>query len=182
MKTNRWYYKCADCLEPVAIDEQYNTLTCDCGGNLRLMGKVTGDSWSLHQEQSACDYRCTDAAGPQCNCSCGGVNHGSHRVVSVLVAQGMVSVVPRSDLEVRKARTAEYRAAITAARNAMPESWRTAYQAKREGRWVPNFGDFLSARDHLDAVNHAAGLKTHSGRMKALRAIALKYAPETIAA
>lgn len=29
------------------------------------------------------DARCTNATGPSCDCSCGGVNHGTHRVVAI---------------------------------------------------------------------------------------------------
>lgn len=35
------------------------------------------------EERAPCDGRCTNARGPNCDCRCGGVNHGSQRVVTV---------------------------------------------------------------------------------------------------
>lgn len=46
-----------------------------CGG--RFLGKpVKG----IKNEQVPCNAKCTNATGPNCECSCGGMNHGhSHR-------------------------------------------------------------------------------------------------------
>lgn len=53
---------------------------------------------------SPCDARCTGATGPTCNCVCGGENHGSHAVRSVIFKAGtvptnapVISLTPKED-------------------------------------------------------------------------------------
>lgn len=58
-----------------------------------VMGKV-GPSKTTRlfqpEELCVCDGRCTNARGPNCECSCGGVNHGSQRTVKVWRDAGAV--------------------------------------------------------------------------------------------
>jgi hypothetical protein len=66
------------------------------------MGRVRPDNTYVRvEERCACDHRCTNATGPNCDFQCGGVNHGTHRIVQVVVESGKVSVKPRTDLEQR---------------------------------------------------------------------------------
>lgn len=62
----------------VQWDGQFPAVWCLCRAHL---GKQwTGIKWKrLHAEEvpgSPCDARCTGAIGPDCECSCGGRNHG----------------------------------------------------------------------------------------------------------
>lgn len=54
--------------------------TCDCGAycdSNRVKGFVT---------DHVCDARCTSAKGPNCECSCGGKNHGRDYEIGVTVS------------------------------------------------------------------------------------------------
>jgi len=52
---------------------EYPVLACACGTkNLPMITPIVART-SEHK----CDSRCTNAVGPNCDCSCGGKNHGS---------------------------------------------------------------------------------------------------------
>lgn len=86
-----YYHKCLDCLTPFTSAEKHIDL-CDCNGPVIPMGIVHGDKFIKHENRPACDGRCTHAHGPSCDCACGGANHGTGRVVSVVVAEGKIKV------------------------------------------------------------------------------------------
>lgn len=80
--TTRRFFRCSCCLGVLAI-EQGDSASCGaCGGTLEPMGYV-------HRAEKAgtscaCDLRCTHALGPECNCKCGGVNHGTALLAMVV--------------------------------------------------------------------------------------------------
>lgn len=47
------------------------------------VGRTRAGRLLTPEERSPCDGRCTNARGPNCDCRCGGANHGSRRVVTV---------------------------------------------------------------------------------------------------
>lgn len=47
-----------------------NDFTCECGGH------CTQDVIKGFKTEHVCDARCTGATGHNCECSCGGANHG----------------------------------------------------------------------------------------------------------
>lgn len=51
-------------------------LRCRCG-NEQYLDVVRG-----FQSDHKCDARCTSATGKNCECSCGGANHGSDHMMS----------------------------------------------------------------------------------------------------
>jgi len=74
------YFKCNDCLSPVALENAKESadLLCDCGGeSFHYMGRVVQDKLVKVVERCKCNSLCTFASGPCCNCSCSGANHGS---------------------------------------------------------------------------------------------------------
>jgi hypothetical protein len=93
-----YYHKCNDCLTPFSSGER-RVDVCDCEGSVTFMGMVQGDKYVLAVNKPACDGRCTHAHGPHCDCQCGGVNHGTGRVVQTVIKEGKVHVVkPDSDI------------------------------------------------------------------------------------
>ncbi len=50
-----------------------HNITCSCGGTFQLR-RIEG----RYNPTKACDGRCMSAKGPQCECSCGGKNHGAN--------------------------------------------------------------------------------------------------------
>lgn len=97
---HRTYYKCIDCLSTFAInpdpDIKYNqsnkkifkseqNIKCECGsiqfdkmGHVEKFNFVTG-----YHNECPCDGRCTNARGPNCDCQCGGENHGTGRTITI---------------------------------------------------------------------------------------------------
>jgi hypothetical protein len=163
----RHYYKCADCLSVVATADKVTPAPdCGlCGGAVEYMGEV-GRDWSGLQKTrtvSVCDCRCTNAAGPRCDCQCGGVNHGSGRVVEVHYPAGdkpKLRIPPRAEaLRVAE----EWRAAYASAKARYSE-----LSAKKYG------GVYLSAEEFNKwcrigyALREARGLHTHKARMARL--------------
>ena len=173
-KVNRWFWKCADCLTPVAIEvdvkdkanhwtarDRFGAMKCGaCGGDMWFMGRVAGESIVQDGHRCACDARCTTAAGPKCDCQCGGVNHGRSVVVPCVETVGDVPVAKVVPTEKLLRQVAEYRAAraeITAQLEACPSGWLPEEQYRHK----------VSLQY---ALRHSAGLTSHSGRMKCLEA------------
>jgi hypothetical protein len=93
------YFRCSDCLGAFTVKE--GDLpgkawacqgSCVCGGSISYIGRVHESHYEKDGLKSACDKRCTDASGPVCNCHCGCKNHGTGKLVSVVVEEGKVRV------------------------------------------------------------------------------------------
>lgn len=193
----RWYLRCNGCLAVVAIEEnpgikgttarpadkREEHFACSaCGSQFEVMGKVYRDGGHLMQyagERCPCDDRCTGASGPNCDCSCGGENHGSGRTVPVLRDLGKPPVIQIPQPEVAAARLAEWQAARQAAavrignayRDVLrPEEQNGKFWAMRWDRdWMPPaaYARYQEGCHVLGLLNKATRYKTHGGRMKA---------------
>ena len=51
---------------------EWPTVVCSCGNQYPMIDRIKGRT-----TEHVCDSRCTHAKGPNCDCSCGGKNHGS---------------------------------------------------------------------------------------------------------
>lgn len=102
MSSQLHYHKCHDCLTAFSSTEA-KIDECDCGGNVYYMGQVKGDKYEKLENRPPCDGRCTNAAGPVCNCKCGCVNHGTGRLVATVVAQGKVKVQGLTEQDIERA-------------------------------------------------------------------------------
>ncbi|MET0263379.1 MAG: hypothetical protein ABW223_10810, partial [Rariglobus sp.] len=129
----------------LAIDQAGTPSTCGvCAGALEPMGYVYravkggGDC--------PCDYRCTGALGPSCNCRCEGANHGSGLVVG---------------LEGLTARPVDH---VEAASRAT--EWKSSVKEFEEVAALLPFGKALRA---ASVLRFARGCRTHRQRMAALR-------------
>jgi hypothetical protein len=181
MAVNRWFVRCFDCCAVAAVDrnpmemqywqglkthEAYKGPSCSCGGRMENMGRVQGDRLLREDMRCACDSRCTNASGPNCDCVCQGANHGTNRMVCVKVDNGAVPVVQAGSVE----RAAEFREALKAAQarvDALPFAADMA-----AGRWVSD----RAAWDRVNAARHqlrkARSYKTHAKRMSYIQAVA----------
>lgn len=177
----RWYVRCRDCLSVASLATELPLpaeLGCVCGGKVEVMGRVTRHRRLLvgTEQMTPCDDRCTMARGPKCECPCGAENHGTGLVVQI----DRTEPVPRLvllDVDTARRRAEEYRAVLDEARAAVDRTHaygRAADQAKGRGEYL--LADAWHAmhlyRDARARVQHAARLRTHAGRIKALRAIA----------
>jgi hypothetical protein len=83
---NRWFVRCRLCLSIAAVEAvslPKGEMKCSaCAGPIEIMGRVDGCSSHL-DTRCKCDARCTNAKGPNCDCSCGGVNHGKGMLATI---------------------------------------------------------------------------------------------------
>jgi len=97
-----YYHKCNDCLTPFSSTERHIDL-CDCDGRVTFMGQVKGDMYEKTENRPPCDGRCTHACGPHCDCQCGGVNHGTGKLVATVVKEGKIKAVDFSEDDLLRA-------------------------------------------------------------------------------
>jgi hypothetical protein len=116
--TNRWFVRCRLCLSIAAIEGislPKGAMTCSaCAGPIEIMGRVDGSTSHL-ESRCKCDARCTNAKGPNCDCSCGGKNHGSGMLVTIdlnLLMHGQAAIVNINASEKALAAAKEFREAL----------------------------------------------------------------------
>jgi hypothetical protein len=102
MKEQLYYHKCNDCLTPFSSIERHID-RCDCDGVVTFMGEVKGDNYIQTGNKPACDGRCTHACGPNCDCACGGANHGTGRMVQTVIKEGKVRAIGFSEEDMLRA-------------------------------------------------------------------------------
>jgi len=186
-KQGRWFYKCVDCLSVMAVDNRltpqyasvtpnahgvsyaYKLGTCGlCNGKLEEMGQVKGTALTKPGERCPCDERCTSASGPNCNCQCGGENHGSGRMAQVEIIVGNVPRVTPANDSAALTRAAEYRAALAP----LAEWLRVTRERKQTGWIAPEIYSKFMSVDNL--VSKARASRTHKARMELLAFAATK--------
>lgn len=160
---NRHFYRCIDCLTVMAAEAREIDPRCGlCTGQVEYLGRVEGPSQWLKKtsHECPCDHRCTAARGPKCDCSCGGINHGSNLMVLVTRIVGEAPVLnPPTNAKAL----------------AVAKEWRTA-QAQllaaidqllaRKSRERLSDSDFWRLVNMQKAVRSARKARTHAGRMK----------------
>ena len=181
----RQFYRCEDCLSVAAVDGARAEIevgwgklgaTCGaCGGRMEHMGQVGADPHRLVKvgERSPCDDRCTMAAGPSCECKCGGENHGSHLLVVVTRDAGdRPTVTPMRDLARHRLMGEAYRALRETVRGRLEARYGAAMRAKRAGYVDPvTFRQYCEGKRAFEVFWSAVGMRSHAGRNKALTRI-----------
>ena len=151
----RHYYRCDSCLGIWAINgDRLHEIICDCNGQWQYAGKVHEERLMQDAIRPACDGRCTNASGPNCNCYCRSSNHGSRRVVTVLVDAGGI---PRAQ---QLGENEELRQIIA-------EQWRKTLEIALKMFNLTK--DYRQKNLINDAIRKARKLKTHDKRMTLLR-------------
>lgn len=168
----RFCYRCSDCLF-VSFTEELtkDSLECaGCGGKIEYMGRVA-PKWNrlfTVETRCACDGRCTGALGPCCDCSCGGVNHGTGAVVKIVRDLGAVPKLSARDADAQYAAAVEYRRAVEAAKGRMEAEFGALLDDYREGRRIISYETYSEIRRAYADIAHAKGLRSRAGRIKAL--------------
>ena len=165
--TRRYMYRCHDCLAVSAVDGVLvdRRARCDCGGTVECLGYVrdTGRRYLARDSFDVpCDHRCTGATGPNCDCSCRGENHGTGRVVTVVVDVGGVPRLRSPDVD----RGHAWRWTLAALDALAHERFPMAdYLASRR---IHDYGLWRATRAARDAMAHAKRAKTWHGRRAAV--------------
>lgn len=171
----RGCYRCADCLSVLFVDNapgQLKDLVCGaCGGRMDWQGYVGRQGLYNTYTDSACDFQCTSARGPSCDCKCGGENHGTKRTVLVVVGAGEVPTATPPDASKSALTAAEFRKERDAARARLEAKYATV-NAERAAGFIPRdrFNLWLEGQNAARAFFKAKTGKTNA-RIKALRAI-----------
>lgn len=179
---NLHFYKCNDCLSVITSPEYFSgyqdsILNCICGGRFKHLGQA-GNKSRIYKTsiECACDGRCTGATGPKCECSCGGINHGTGRTVTITRDKGNIpSVNPPDPQAIERAR--EYREL----RDFTLKSIRIRYGwvnhispdgTVKSGDYPYQASDIYYARINHEALwNKYSRAKNHLNRMKGFRSI-----------
>jgi len=179
----RHFYRCADCLSVIATDAKihavqippsycYSYGECGaCGGRIEHLGEVCRDRLVRRELRVPCDARCTGATGPNCECHCGGENHGSNRLVEVIVESGRLPrfMVPEN----ARAKGEAYRELLRAVRSAHDSRYGRVIQLKRDGVYLspPEWQRFCDGQYVNQRIQAARELRSHAARNRRLNAI-----------
>lgn len=177
----RFFYRCCDCLSTVATESklpevyddrrgQVTNAICDaCGGRIEYLGATVGDTLRKFAGYTTpCDHRCTHAAGPNCECSCGGANHGSGVVVPVYYS----GPVPRVGIAKRAGAKGEYYRELCGEFRA---HWSRIFgglaSARERGEWldVARFSELGRGRRLFSEFMHACGMRSYSARNASIK-------------
>lgn len=109
------FYRCPECLTVICTREELPRMNerpydsdraaalCACGNQwVEYMGRAGKQRLEKDAKACPCDARCTAARGPQCDCQCGGKNHGSNLLVDVIVDAGPIPVLKMLMVETAK--------------------------------------------------------------------------------
>jgi hypothetical protein len=171
----RYFLRCRGCLSIMALAGERPPAASRCSaceGSIEIMGQVRYQRIVRIEEHTPCDLRCTMASGPSCDCQCGGKNHGSK--ILVTVAQdvgGIPRVTPPNPDKARRTHQEWLRAALeTRVRIAkhFPQ-----YLQLKAGEPLQGWALSQAQRGDrfISQVLQAGNLKTHHGRLGALRKI-----------
>ena len=174
--SQRHFYRCLACLDVFAVDGPQligNSFSqraeCDCGGKIEHMGRVGVGSLVREEERCACDARCTNAKGPHCDCKCQGQNHGTQRVVKVIVKVGAIpKLEERKDLAERLKVREEARVAFAEAFERIDHVTGGAASKARKGEFIQDKSLWWKQQVLRLQLKKAANLKTHKGRLAAM--------------
>lgn len=157
--SRRWCIRCADCLAVAFVETpgrppRADCAACDGVGTVETMGEVRGVHVGHDETRCACDGRCTHAKGPDCECSCGGVNHGSGATVTLWIVDGKA---PRAAMPSTTAATAvavEWRGIVRAAEEALATvpQWASGIRYRLKGQ-----------------LREARAMRQHKARMARMR-------------
>lgn len=197
VRKSRHFYRCEDCLSVVAVETKLPeergrwsgrmecTAKCGaCGAHIEYMGEtrytVGGHEYAMRyptgEFKPACDGKCIGAVGPNCDCQCGGENHGTGNCVEIFHDSGVPKVrMP----EGARAKADAYRALVQSIDAAWDARYGDVTRRKRAGEWINNFQHYQDGQNVRVSLSKARALRTHAGRNKRLHQIltALTGAP-----
>jgi hypothetical protein len=161
---DRHFYRCYDCLTVMAAEVFERDAECGlCGGPIEHMGRVERDRLVKHGMECACDFRCTSARGPKCDCKCGGKNHGSGLVIPVRYDMGAKPVLVAPNSAKAQAVAEEWRAGQAV----LVAQIEPLLRRKQYDRWLPA-NEYAQLSRLQRALRSSRGYRTHATRMKTL--------------
>lgn len=175
----RHFYRCTLCLSVACTEKKISTYVDEagwtrhgkcgaCDGNLEYLGETKGDHLTQVQYLCPCDSRCTNAPGPNCDCRCGGENHGTGRLVAVEVDAGGV---PRLKVTPEARKVADE---FIALRDTVWDAYDAKYgdvnEMKAAGEWIGNWSFYMDGQYTAKRIRAACAMRSNA-RNKKLSAI-----------
>lgn len=172
----RWFLRCRGCLSVMATHAERPDpgIRCSaCEGTIEVMGMVRQERLTQTAVRCACDLRCTMAMGPNCDCQCGGKNHGSQITVTVVKDLGGVPRITPVNPEKARRVYGEWLQAKRQAEERVLRHFPSIPAYRRRETRPGTFDSLQGMRGdrYLNAISKAEGLKTHHARLKALAAL-----------
>ena len=175
-KVDRYFHRCARCLSVMATEGDRPPRGARCGacsGAIEVMGRVRRARVLDLRTLTPCDARCTMASGPDCNCQCGGKNHGSGIAVAAAFASygGFPTMTP-PHVERAKRIAAEWAEALREVKARIARHYPEIDRVKLGARVNP----FAATRARagtaiLDKVAAAEMMRAHPARLQAIAKI-----------
>ena len=164
------YWRCDTCLTVIATKEEVKA--CACSGAFAYMGYVHRDPKVLLRPEiaCACNTLCTDAAGPCCNCACGGINHGTGRYVEIIKEVGLptrLGSVTQKALD----QAAEYLSLLEAFPQFMRQEFGSLYDLSCNGGFIANKDTWWKITSLKKEFYRVSRFQQHKKRVTAMRAI-----------
>lgn len=168
------YFRCEDCLSAFTVKEtdlpghpRACEGVCICGGPIHYMGKVHETFYHREGEKAPCDKRCTNASGPQCNCRCNCKNHGTGKLVTVVVEEGKVRVTTFDDASIERGH--EWRELQSAFRQEILRVWGSVQTAAKE--WKCSYQQRYHLLEMMKQFDHSMKMRVYSRRAKRVSAL-----------
>lgn len=194
VRVRRWFVRCVDCLSVYALDmdvlpREYRVVEgrkvhaiaadCACGGSVEEMGYVRcteASRLSTDIQRSPCDGRCTNARGPICDCPCGGANHGTHALVTIVRDAGPRPRLSGDPDEKAMLQAQEWRDTLAKVGATLETRHAPVLATKRAGRYVSDWRAYSAWAADVRNVGKARKARTHAGRMAVLAALLIEPA------
>lgn len=166
--TYRHFLHCGDCLQSVYVERpDRRSLSCivcaACGGAMEWEGILNNGRIQYNIDGAPCNTLCVDAVGKSCTCSCGGENHGTHKIVPITIDNGRAIVHTLPDDTARQ-NAEEYRTARGMLR---AEANKIMADHGSSNGWLPR-PQWEAREKILLRLRKAAKLRTHKARMRVL--------------
>jgi hypothetical protein len=129
------------------------------------MGEVQGDKYVKTENRPPCDGRCTHASGPHCDCACHGANHGSGKLVSVVIKEGKVCATNLSEEDVERAHV--YRKMKAAAEETFNKKYTTTLANIAQNIWVDR-AEYMACVRAQAQLEKICSMRVHNNRITAL--------------
>lgn len=167
-------YRCHECLAVLfgtVKERAFDGLRCPhCdGASVQYMGMVRGASVVKPKGECPCDERCQYAMGPNCDCSCGGANHGCGSLWTIEIVGNTKRLVAASENAEKDSVKFRARAALWRATWAMidaipfPARYTELATKRRRGHYLPaeEYAEFCvgqKLRRRIDALRYSTSL------------------------
>jgi hypothetical protein len=171
----RIYYRCPDCLIIVTLDkphhERFFCGNCKSNRPFVFLGEVRQDKLVKIETRCPCDDRCTSAKGPNCDCQCGGANHGAGWLDIVVSISGIPAITPSDQGRKYLAAWHDFNDRVDAVTEQVKQRYGDDFNRFVNREFIANKQTWWMLRNFFESIRAARALKSAHGRVKAIEKI-----------